>query len=74
MNPALCFLRVSKTLLTLSVSAVVLAACGYKGPLVMPPEPYANQSSVEKIEKASEAKSSAQPTNSSVKSTKTKVQ
>ena len=74
MNPALCFLRVSKTLLTLSVSAVVLTACGYKGPLVMPPEPYANQSSVEKIEKTSEVKSSAQSTSSSVKATKSKIQ
>ena len=74
MNPALCFLRVLKTLLTLSVSAVVLAACGYKVPLVMPPEPYANQISVEKIEKTSEVKSSAQSTSSSVKATKSKIQ
>ena len=49
MNQALTLRAVMKATVALAVTSACVSACGFKGPLVMPPASVATQSPVEQV-------------------------
>ena len=49
MNRALTLRAVMKAALALAVGSACVSACGFKGPLVMPPTSVSNQPQVEQV-------------------------